>query len=76
VHLPKVKSQGMVQSKSTASLDKAEAEAEDASVKMHVHELPLPANVEKRRLLVHHALETEEQDNLRLLTKIRERMTK
>ena len=41
---------------------------------IHIHELPLPENVEKRRLLVHHSMETEEQNNKRLLTKIRERM--
>ncbi len=41
---------------------------------IHIHDLPLPENVEKRRLLVHHSMETEEQNNKRLLTKIRERM--
>lgn len=41
-----------------------------------IHELPLPGNVEKRRLLVHHSMETAEQNNKRLLSKIRERMHK
>lgn len=33
-------------------------------------------NLEKRRLLIHHSLETEEQNNLKLLQKIRMRMQK
>jgi hypothetical protein len=48
----------------------------DAVIEVHIPELPKAERTENRRLLVHHALETEEQNNLRLITKIRERIDK
>lgn len=55
--------------------DEATAVApEDVPIKLIVAHLPKKENLEQRRLLVHHALETEEQDNKRLMTKIRQRM--
>lgn len=63
LHLPKVPSMAAV-------LDVSDKET------ILVDDLPLPHHVEKRRLLVHHSMETEEQNNMKLLTKIRERMQK
>ncbi|GAX74480.1 hypothetical protein CEUSTIGMA_g1929.t1 [Chlamydomonas eustigma] len=75
VSLPQVKSQTAVVKQDTSkSLDSNGAA--DAVVDVHIPDLPKVENTENRRLLVHHALETEEQNNLRLLTKIRERMDK
>ena len=65
MHLPKVKSQQAI---------KQGLEVEGETATIHVPDVVKKENGELRTLLVHHAMETEEQDNLRLMTKIRERM--
>ncbi len=76
ISLPQVKSQQTLNKQATSKSlgGKGDETDEDENVDIHIHELPKAGRTEKRRLLVHHAMETEEQNNLRLLTKIRERM--
>lgn len=80
LHLPQVKSKEELRKAATSKLTTTgeqsgdEAEADDKPIKLILAHLPKKENLEQRRLLVHHALETEEQDNKRLMTKIRQRM--
>ena len=74
--LPKVRSQQAISKQTTSKSLGATSvdDDDDNTATLHLDKLPKKENGDMRTLLVHHAMETEEQNNLRLMQKIRDRM--